>query len=134
MTVNRTDTSGEPQSKVEWELATFDDQGVTKSHSVREVGLGRYTAAVPVTGSENLTLRLRDAASDKTKVLHYDRPYPLEYSLSQTENASLVSLPEIETDSIRSGLEPIRIRRSAAHWFYLAAIVFLLCGNLVRRI
>lgn len=134
VTVNRTDSSGEPQSKVDWELATFDDQGVTKSHPVREVGLGRYVASVPVAGSENLTLRLRDSASDKTKVLHYDRPYPLEYSLSQSENASLASLPEIEASSIRNGLEPIRIRRSVAHWFYLAAIFFLLCGNLVRRI
>jgi hypothetical protein len=132
--VNRTDSSGEPQSKVDWELATFDQQGMASSHGVREVGLGRYTASVPVGDSENLTLRLRDSASDKTKVLHYDRPYPLEYSLSQSVNARLTSLPEVDASSIRSGIEPVRIRRSVAHWFYLAAIFFLLCGNFVRRI
>lgn len=134
LSVNRTDSAGEPQSRVDWELSTFNSQGNAKSHLVREVGLGRYFVSVPVGDSENLTLRLRDPSSDKTKVLHYDRPYPLEYSLSQSENEALSKLSSIDTSSIRSGLEPVRIRRSVAHWFYFAALAFLLFGGLIRRV
>jgi uncharacterized membrane protein len=134
LAVTRTDSSGEPQSKVEWELATLNDQGVTELYPVSETGLGRYFASIPIGKSESLSVRLRDPDSDKTKVLHYDRPYPSEYALSRSQNASLNVLPAIDAGSLRDDLLPISIRRPIAHWFYLAAIAFLLCGNLMRRV
>ena len=134
LAIRRSSPSGEPQSKVNWELTSLDDQGVKRTHVVDEVGLGQYAASIPLGESENLTVRLRDPESDKTKVLHYDRPYPREYMLSRKANAPLASLDSVSTETIRANLSPSSIRRSIAHWFYLAALLCLLCGNLVRRI
>ena len=134
LSINRTNEFGEPQSKVDWTLNSFTTEGGTESWPVNEIGLGRYNATVPVEASQSLALRLRDPAADKTRVLHYDRPYPQEYSLSQTESTALALLPQTSPASIRKGIEPVRLRHSVTHWFYLLAILFLLCGNLVRRI
>lgn len=134
LSIRRNDSAGEPQSKVDWELATLDDQGIVKSHQVEEIGLGRYFASLPIDQSESVSVRLRDPESDKTKVLHYDRPYPLEYALSRSGVSEIASLLDIDADSLRDDLFPVSIRRSVAHWFYAAAILFLLCGNLIRRI
>ena len=134
LAINRTNEFSEPQSKIDWTLNSFTTEGGTESWPVNEIGLGRYSATVPVEASQSLALRLRDPAADKTRVLHYDRPYPQEYALSQTESKALTSLPQTSPASIREGIEPVRLRRSVTHWFYLLAILFLLCGNLVRRI
>lgn len=132
--IRRKDIDGRPLAKVNWELATLDAQGTLKRHSVREVGLGKYRADVPIEQFSNLTLRLRDVDSNKIKVLNYDRPYPVEYRLSKTLPKAIATLGPVSAAGIRDGLEPMRTRQSIVHWFYLAAILSLLLGNLIRRI
>jgi len=134
LSIQRTGSAGEPQSKVKWELSTLDDQGVTTEHVVDEVGLGRYSASIPIGQSETLALRLRDPDSDKTRILHYDRPYPAEYSLSRDANKELLALPTMDSTNIRSDLQTVDTRRPLTYWFYFAAMALLLCGNLIRRI
>ena len=134
LAIHRTNSAGEPQSKVKWELSTVDDQGATAEYQVQEVGLGRYSASIPIGQSESLTLRLRDPDSDKTRILHYDRPYPAEYSLSQQVSKELSELPAIDSTNIRSDMQRIDTRSPKSYWFYFAAMALLLCGNFIRRI
>ncbi len=134
LAIARTDSAGQPRSKVPWELSTLNDSGVTESYEVLETGLGQYTASVPLGQAESLALRLRDPDSDKTKVLHYDRPYPREYLLSRKANPQIAALPGMSAAEMRSDLVPISLRRSIVHWFYFAALAFLLVGNFIRRI
>ena len=115
LSINRVSQFGDPQSKVDWSLNSFTPEGGSESWPVSEIGLGRYSAAVPIGASKNLALRLRDPAADKTRVLHYDEAYPLEYALTQTDNEALIALPTITADSIREGLQPVRLRRSVTH-------------------
>lgn len=134
LNIIRTDQTGQLQSKVEWELASLDEQGELTEIEVREVGLGQYQASVPIKQSSNMTLRLRDPAGDKLKVLHYDRPYPVEYSLAGKPVPEMKELATISPDKIRSGVTPQPVRKRAAFWFYFAAIACLLMGNLIRRL
>ena len=132
--IKRTDSSGQPQSKVQWELSALDSQGKMQDIPVQESGLGKYRAAVPVGTKSNLTLRLRDPVSDKTKVLHYDKPYPVEYGLSNQLPDEVKRLSSLTVSDIHQGLTPQPTRLSVVHWFYFAAMVFLLIGNLIRRL
>ena len=128
------DSTGQPQSQVEWELSLLSGQGKVDSVDVTEFGLGRYRASVPLDDQSTLTLRLRDPATDKIRMLHYNRPYPREYSLSRKLPESVEQLGTVTPDEIRGNLLPQRVRQSVSWWFYLAAMVSLLTGNLIRRL
>ena len=132
--IKRTDSSGLPQSKVKWQLSALDGQGAMEKVEVKEIGLGRYQASIPVKQHSNLTVSLRDSAGDKTKVLHYDRPYPLEYGLSNKLTPEIEQLAKFSADEMHEGLVPQPTRRSIAPWFYIAAFISLLIGNLIRRL
>ena len=132
--IKRTDSAGLPQSKVQWELSALDAQGKIQELPVQEVGLGTYQASVPVKTESNLTIRLRDPVSNKTKILHYDRPYPVEYELSNRLPAEVQALASLSVDQMHQGLAPQSTRQSIVHWFYFFALAFLLVGNLIRRL
>ena len=134
LNIRRSDAAGNPQSQVDWELTMLDDQGEETIVPVTETGLGQYRASVPMKKNSDLTLRLRDLDSDKIKVLHYDQPYPQEYALNAKLPESLTQIKGIQADEIREGLTPQKTRKSIAWIFYLAAIISLLTGNLVRRL
>ena len=123
-----------PQSLVDWELNQIDDSGRSTAIEVAEIGLGKYQASIPVGGNENLTLRLRDPATNKIRVLHYDQAYPREYNLSNEVESAAKALAPISHVEIRSDIDPEPIRQSISHWFYLSALAFLLLGNLIRRL
>ena len=132
--IRSVDSNGIPQSLVDWNLTQLDEQGKTTVVPVSETGLGKYSAKIPLADRKQLTIRLRDPASDKIRVLHYDRPYPREYGLESSPPDSISALASIEPSSIRSDVQPQPIRRSVAHWFYISALGCLLVSTLLRRI
>ena len=132
--IRKTDASGKHQSKINWELDSLDSQGVMKKIGVREVGLGLYRASIPLGEAEKLTVRLRDPASNKVKVLHYNRPYPAEYGLLRKLDPKLKQLDSISPEKITEGFEPEKTRLPISYWFYFLALAAALTGVLFRRI
>ncbi len=132
--IHSRDTNGSPQSLIDWELTLMDELGKPESVSVSEVGLGKYSAVVPLSDRGDFALQLRDPASDRTRSLHFNQPYPKEYSLSSQLVPAVAELASMESQDVRDDLVPHHNRRSVAHWFYFAALASLLVGNLIRRI
>ncbi|MEL7498167.1 MAG: VWA domain-containing protein [Planctomycetota bacterium] len=132
--IKRFDLAGNLQSKVDWELAAVDREGRLTQYEVAEVGLGRYQATIPVDSATNLTVRLRDKDSNKLKVLHYDRPYPVEYLLSNQLPEEIEKLPSADLDQLTADLKRQPSRQSIVHWFYIAALACLLVSTLLRRV
>lgn len=132
--IERTADNGAPVSGIHWDASALDEHAALHEVAVEEVGLGRYRAHVALEDHESLTLRLRDRDHDKQKVLHFHRPYPAEYRLSQALPPTLKELRPITPASIREDLTPEHRRRSVAHWACFAAITCLLAGVLVRRL
>jgi len=132
--IERTADNGAPVSGIHWDASALDEHAALHEVAVEEVGLGRYRAHVALEGHESLTLRLRDRDHDKQKVLHFHRPYPAEYRLSQALPPTLKEIRPITPASIREDLTLERRRRSVAHWAYFAAMACLLAGVLVRRL
>ena len=109
------------------------DQGKDE-YSVDEVGLGRYRAEIPIAKKDKLTVRLRDPASNKIKVLHYLRPYPAEYGLLQTLSPEIETLDSFSAMAVAKDLKSENIRQPITHWFYLASLLAILGSILFRRI
>ncbi len=128
------DPAGMPQSGVDWELATLDEQGKTEIIPVAEAGLGAYQSTVAVENRSTLTLRLRDRDTDQIQVLHYNRPWPAEYNLSEKLPESIRALPPFSADEIRAEITPQQARVPIAHYFYFAALAAFLASNLIRRL
>ena len=127
-------TDGTLQSQVDWEMSMINSQGKSEAIAVKEVGLGQYAASIPISDQENCTIRLRDPASGKMRFMHYNRPYPKEYSLSSKVPDRLSRCQRINSKSIRDDLEAPNVKQPIAHWFYLLALASLLTGNFIRRI
>ncbi|MDC0935519.1 hypothetical protein OAS39_04470 [Pirellulales bacterium] len=101
---------------------------------IREVGLGRYEANVPLAGRDRASLRLRDAEHDKTRLLHFHRGYPREYRLRQELPPAANQLPRANPHSLTTEVIPTRVRRSIVHWAYFAALGCTLASVLLRRV
>lgn len=132
--INRFDEKGQPVSGVQFNAQTLDVTGKSESVPVEEVGLGRYRIKLPIDREESLTLRLDDPAHHKSATLHYNRPYPEEYRLSETGDPALETLPLLDRDAIREGITPATTRQSISHICYLLALIAMLTGLLFRRI
>jgi hypothetical protein len=132
--IKRLTSGGAPINDIHSDASALDESGQMHDVTVRQVGLGRYRAGVPLADHQNLTLRLRDQDHDKLKVMHYHRPYPAEYRLSSKLPPALANLESIEPTSIRSGITPVRRRKPVSHYFYLAAFACLWVGILLRRV
>ncbi|MEM6798505.1 MAG: VWA domain-containing protein [Planctomycetota bacterium] len=131
--ITRRDDAGVAVGGVAWDAATTDHLDRITPAAIQEVGLGRYEALIPVADAQRLSLRLLDKDFDKLKVLHWQRPYPAEYSLASDPAAELTALPEFATDAIREGLTPEPRRKPIAHWAYLTALGLMLAGLVLRR-
>jgi hypothetical protein len=101
---------------------------------VQETGLGRYHARVVASDKQHLTLRLRDADHDKTKVLCFQQSYPAEYQLAQEMPAAVAALPQADAQNLARDLPMLRGRNSVVHFFYFAALCCLVGSVLLRRI
>ncbi len=132
--ITRRDANRQPISGVVWDAQVLDSNGGMKPVEIAETGLGRYIARIPTGVSKRLTLRLRDAEADKTKVLHFHAPYPAEYRLQSDLPEPIAALPEFDPGKIREGIQPISERQPVASWFAIAALGCLLGGILLRRI
>jgi Mg-chelatase subunit ChlD len=132
--IRRTDSSGAPVNGVKWDAALLDAAGATQPVAVREVGLGRYQAAVPLGDQTSASLRIRDADSEKMTVLHWQRPYPNEYRLAQELPPAVAALPTASSHTIADHVPPVERRESVAHYAYFAALGCLLGSILLRRL
>lgn len=132
--ISRKNSDGTPVSNLKWDARAIDENSRELPLSIAETGLGRYAATVPLIGKEKLTLRLRDADSDKVKVLSYNKPAPPEYRLAQNVEASITNLPAFAQTEVRQGIEPIRTRRSVDSAFYLLALGCALGSIVLRRV
>jgi hypothetical protein len=112
----------------------LDDSGQAEKVAVRETGLGRFEAIVPLAGRDRLTVRLRDSDHDRTSIQHYHRPYPAEYRLDCAVPQALVALPSIAAESITADISPQIIRRPIANDAYFAALGCMLMSILLRRV
>src|SRR5690606_34096079 len=117
-----------------WDAVAFDDNQREQPIEVREVGLGRYEAAVPIAGREHITVRLRDADHDKASLQHFNKPYPSEYRLAQDVPVALVNLPPLSRESVVEEIQPRVVQHSVAHYAYWGALVCLTLSVLLRRI
>jgi Ca-activated chloride channel family protein len=132
--VRRTDPSGAPMNGVKWDAALIDAEGLGSDVTMREVGLGRYQASMPLESRQNISLRVRDADHDKMSLLHWHRPYPNEYRLMQETPPALAALPLAATHTVIDELQPVVRQRSIVHYAYFAALACMLAGILLRRV
>ena len=87
-----------------------------------------------MSGKQKLTVRLRDVENGKLKVLHYNRPSPGEYRLSQSVPPVLAAAPVFSTAEIRTNLQPVETRKSVESWCYFLALACALGSVLLRRV
>ncbi|MEN1681164.1 MAG: VWA domain-containing protein [Planctomycetota bacterium] len=130
----RRDASRRPVTGVTWDAATTDGQGRKAKVEVTQVGLGRYQAAVPLTGADRVSLRVLDSDFDKLKVVHWQRPYPKEYTLASQPTPELAGLPGFAADAVRDELTPEPRRKPISSWVYLTGIGLLIAGVVLRRV
>jgi len=132
--ITRQDESGRPVSGIEFDAQVVDDTETGNKVDVEEIGLGRYRAKVPIGEAETLSLRLSDRDFDKTAILHFNRPYPAEYSLASRIAPPLQAIPGVNPNAVRQDITPVRTRRPVAHICYLLALLAMVTGLLFRRI
>ena len=132
--IRRTGRDGQPVNGIRWDAAMLVEGARTQPTDVREVGLGRYEVQAPLDRSDRLTLRLHDVDYDKTRVMHFHRPYPQEYRLGQAMPEALAQLKQVDAHSLVDDIVPQRRRRSIAHWTYFAALGCALASVLLRRV
>ncbi len=134
LAIQKRDLNGLPESKVSWEMAVIDADGDIQLGQVREIGLGRYQATIPLANRMAATVRLRDPASDQVQIVHYHRPWPAEYRLSNELPNFLRAAPTMLPAGMRENVIPQPSRVSIAHYFYMAALLLVLVSNLFRRL
>ena len=132
--IRRREPDGAPVSNIQWDAKAVDENGAEQPVVVHEAGLGRYTAAVPLTGKAKLTVRLRDIENGKLKVLHYNRPSPSEYRLGQSIPPALAAAPEFSAPAVRENVTPVETREGLEPWCYFASLLCALGSILLRRV
>lgn len=132
--ITRREPDGTPASGLKWDAQAVDPSGKEIPVTVRETGLGKYTAEVPLAGQEKLTLRLRDIERNKLKILSWTRPSPSEYRLGREAPAAITSLPVFIPSEIRQNLSPVTTRQSLDPWCYGLALASALASLALRRI
>jgi Ca-activated chloride channel homolog len=132
--IHRHGDDGLPVNGIRWNASLLDEQGQAEKIAVQEIGLGRYRAKIVSADKPRLTLRLRDEDHDKTKTLHFQRSYPVEYQLTQDLPAAVAALPQADAKTLVGEVAPLQGRYSIVHYFYFAAILCMLGSILLRRV
>lgn len=117
-----------------WIGEVMTPAGRTEKVEVVPVGVGRYALQVPLRDRSALTLRLVDPATASLRILHYDRPYPEEYNLSDESDEQLMALERFDPGSIRTGLSPAMESYRLAPWFLLLSVCCVVAGVVLRRV
>ncbi len=134
MKIERRGEDGAPVSGIAWNAQALDENGNTQDVTIRETGLGRYEARIPLGKRKHLSLRMHDRDHDKLDVKHYHAPYPAEYRLNGKTPESLKALPRYESSAILAGLAPVMQLKPVGYWFAWSGLLVLLAGVLLRRI
>lgn len=132
--LRRTDEQQHPVNQVSWNIALTDENDKQTPVEVTQTGLGSYVARAPLAGIDRASVRLLDEDFDKLKVVHWQRPYPAEYSLANRKPGRLENLATFNAEEVRTDLKPVARRKPIAHYAYMASLAFLLAGVLLRRI
>ncbi len=132
--ITRQDQNRMPVSQINWNATFLDTNGQTVVFPVKETGLGRYRAEVPVGGKDDLTLIVRDTDFDKQKTHQFTAEYPAEYRLGSVLPSEFATMASFTASQIRANIEPISRQRAVIHWFVFAAIACLLGGMVLRRV
>ncbi|MBS3735169.1 MAG: VWA domain-containing protein [Phycisphaerae bacterium] len=132
--IRRRDEAGRPVNTADWSAMRLDDDGHVTTLPVRQIGWGLYEMRTNRPTGGGFTLRLRDAAADKLKVLHYRRGYPAEYRLAARPDATFAKLPRLQGDDVLAELSPADTRRSLRTPLLLAGIACWLAGIFLRRV
>jgi len=132
--ITRQDKSGKPMTGIDFDAHTVDDTETINKVAVEEIGLGSYRVVVPVGDTESLSLRLYDRDHDKLARLHFNRPYPSEYSLAGQVATQLKDIPKLNSSTIRQEIIPVKTRKPISHICYLLALAAMLAGLLFRRV
>ena len=120
--------------RVKWDARAIDANGGEVPVSIRQTGVGRYEAAVNLTGRDRVNLSLRDTDHSLVKTLGWQRDYPAEYRLDRTQDPALAVLPKFSPATIRADLPRTAVYRDIAHWFVFAGFALLISGVAMRRI
>jgi len=134
VTVDRVADDAMPLNGVHWDSMSTNESGRQSPVALREIGIGRYRAEIPLGNASRLTLRLLDRDFSKLKVLDWQRAYPAEYSLSQKTTPALESLAQFPATGVHADLVPEVRRHSLAPQAYFFALTMLLAGILLRRV
>ena len=131
--IMRTSQNQLPINNISWDSVILEEDGKEIPIEVRETGLGRYEADVPVSSGGHHTFRLRDEDYDKSAFFYFQESYPAEYRLSGETPKELAALPSIG-DSMIENITPQLQRTSVANWAYFFALLALLGSILLRRV
>jgi uncharacterized membrane protein len=131
--IRRLNDAGAPVNGIDWKAEAFDADGNTTPVTVKETGLGRYQASVPITG-DRMALQLTDAVHAKMKTLQWNRGYPDEYRLASEFRSDVLGKENYQAAEVRAGIAPINIKSTAIPLFGFLALGCLLLSILFRRI
>ena len=131
--LRRLNEAGAPVNGIDWKAEAFDADGNTTPVVIKETGLGRYQASVPLTG-DRMALQLTDAVHAKMKTLQWSRGYPDEYRLASAFKSGLLAEPTFQPDEASAGIPPVKMKSTALPLFGFLALACLLLSLLFRRI
>jgi Ca-activated chloride channel family protein len=131
--IRRLNDAGAPVNGIDWQAQAFDADGNTTPVTVKETGLGRYQASVPITG-DRMALQLTDAVHAKMKTLQWSRGYPDEYRLASEFKSNVLGKTNYEPTEVRAGIAPINVKSTAIPLFGFLALGCLFLSVLFRRI
>lgn len=129
-----TDIAGRSLDQVQWDAAVLDEGGSLTRPNIFQVGLGRYSLSLDLTGSQRVALRLADPARDTRVTMTHETPFPAEYLLSKEPDPALAACPPCQPGQEREGLKPATAPKRLDGWFGLAALIFLVAGLIIRRL
>ena len=131
--IRRLNDAGAPVNGIEWKAQAFDSDGNTTPVTVKETGLGRYQASVPVTG-DRMALQLTDAVHAKMKTLQWNRGYPDEYRLASAYRSEVLGKEVYQPAEVKAGIAPVNVKSTAMPLFGFLALGCLFLSILFRRI
>jgi hypothetical protein len=102
--------------------------------SICQTGVGHYQAEVKLTGSDRVSLSLRDTDHSLMKTFAWQRDYSAEYRLDHEPNPELSKVPRFDSARVRAGLSATAVYQDISHWFGYGGFALLIGGIAARRL
>ncbi|MGJ8672800.1 VWA domain-containing protein [Rubritalea sp.] len=132
--VRRSDSTGQSIENVPWNLKASDQSGKDIDFQLTQTGLGSYKGTIQTNGKERINLRLHDELADLTKSLTWQRSYPAEYQLSNTQDPALALLPTPSIEELYSNIPSASVYQNISWVFVLAGFTSCIGGLVLRRL